>query len=132
MPLISLTAMIETAEITSRLKEPEPTIACGPSSLGISPRAPIVSATERIISGADEPRAMSVRLAIVGFHTIFSTSIRFPSESEILTMEDLEVMTSMASMKISDKIVIPTKSQTRKHMYKKPRAPSPMSDNPRW
>ena len=65
--------MIETAEIISKLKAAEPTIVYGPSSLGMSPKFPNVSATERIISGAEEPSAMSVKFAMVGFQNYFST-----------------------------------------------------------
>ena len=65
--------MIETAEMISKLKAAEPTIVYGPSSLGMSPKLDNVSARERMISGAEEPRAMSVRFAMVGFQNYFST-----------------------------------------------------------
>lgn len=50
----------------------------GPNSPGFDPRVVSVSMTESRISGALDPRAMRVRLAIVGFQTLttisFSTS----------------------------------------------------------
>lgn len=67
----SLTAQIETALITSKLKAADPTMQDGPSSPGHSPRLFTVSITESKISGALDPRAISDRLAIVGFHTLY-------------------------------------------------------------
>ena len=75
---------------------------------------PIVSATERMISGAELPRAIKVKLAMVGFQNIFSTATLLPSASKMLTSSDLEVIYSIASMKMSAKIEIPMKSQNRK------------------
>ena len=112
--LTSWTAITETAEITSKLKEAEPTIVWGPNSLGNFPKDDIVSATESIISGAEEPSAIRVRLAMVGFQNIFSTSIMFPSASGIYTISDLEVIYSMASINISARIEIPMNIQNRK------------------
>ena len=44
--------MMETAEITRRLKAAEPTIVEGPSSPGVDPRVMRVSTMESKISGA--------------------------------------------------------------------------------
>merc|ERR1711939_418068 len=63
--LTSSTAMIDAAVITSKLKDADPTIVKGPSSDAGSPRVLTVSITLSKISGADEPRAMSVRFAMV-------------------------------------------------------------------
>ena len=68
----SSTAMIDTAEIMSRLKAADPTIVEGPSSPGVYSMYVIVSITDNIISGADEPSAIRERLATVGFQTISS------------------------------------------------------------
>lgn len=78
------TETIETAEITIRLNAAEPTIVDGPSSPGVDPKFVSVSITESRISGADDPRAMRVRFAMVGFHTDTSTVLSSPSESVYL------------------------------------------------
>jgi hypothetical protein len=57
------------AEMTSRLNAAEPTMVDAPNSPGQPPRFEAVSMTARRISGAEEPRAMSVRFATVAFHT---------------------------------------------------------------
>lgn len=58
----------QIARIISRLNAADPTIVDGPSSPAYI-LLPKSSITESRISGADEPSAMSVRLAMVGFHT---------------------------------------------------------------
>ena len=57
-----------TATIMSKLKAAEPTMVDGPRSPEKKP-LPTISMTDNKISGADEPSAMSVRFATVGFHT---------------------------------------------------------------
>ena len=57
-----------TAEIHSKLKAAEPTIVPGPNSPA-SKLFPTISMMLSKISGADDPRAISVKLATVPFHT---------------------------------------------------------------
>ena len=61
------TAITQTPVIQNRLKAAEPTIVPGPRSPARNP-LPTISITESRISGALEPRAISVRFATVSFH----------------------------------------------------------------
>lgn len=79
--MISSTETIEIAVIISKLKAADPTIVLDPNSYGSFSRLIIVSRTANMISGADEPRAIRVRLAIVGFQTVFSTMVSLPKSS---------------------------------------------------
>jgi len=56
----------QTAVIQKRLKAADPTMVPGPRSPALNP-LPTISMQERRISGALDPRAMSVRLATVPF-----------------------------------------------------------------
>lgn len=105
--------MIDTPEITIRLKAAEPTIVAGPSSPGSFPKFDTVSIIERRISGAEEPRAISVRLAIVGFHTETFIVCSIPSISVYFTVLVWDVITSIASIKRSEIKAIPKKRYTR-------------------
>jgi hypothetical protein len=66
---------MDTAVTTSKLKDAEPTITIGARVLGCSEwespalRALKVLMIPRRISGADEPKANRVALAILGFQT---------------------------------------------------------------
>jgi hypothetical protein len=86
--------MIETAVIINMLYAAEPTIVPGPSSPD-SKLLSKISSMARMISGADEPRAMSVRLAIVAFHTstVWNSSFARPFFRRV---SRLDVMRSMA------------------------------------
>jgi len=65
----SSTEGMQIAVMTIKLKDAEPTMVDGPSSPAFYPRVPHVSITARRISGAEEPKAIKVRFAIVAFHT---------------------------------------------------------------
>ena len=58
-----------------RLKAADPTIVAGPKTPGVSfSKVVTVSIIESRISGADDPRAIKVRLAMVGFQTLTLTT----------------------------------------------------------
>ena len=63
----SPTARIDNAEIINKLKAADPTIVDGPSSGGGVSRSCTVPIIDNNISGADEPRAIKVKFAIVAF-----------------------------------------------------------------
>ena len=62
------TPTTQTAEMANKLKAADPTIVPGPSSPD-SKLFPTISMIESRISGADEPKAIRVRLATVPFQT---------------------------------------------------------------
>merc|ERR1719353_512241 len=91
----------QTAEMTKRLNAALPTTVAAPSSPeNMSP--PSSSIMESRISGADEPRAMSVRLATVSFQN-FSRILR----SFCMTTLSLLVMISIAAINTSEMMAIP-------------------------
>lgn len=69
------TLAMETPLITRRLKAADPTIVEGPRSPAGWPSSLIASRVDRMISGADEPKAISVKLANVAFQTVSSCAI---------------------------------------------------------
>ena len=99
------------AEMTSRLKAAEPTMVDAPNSPGHPPRFEAVSITARRISGAEEPRAMSVRFATVEFHTrtFFCSFYDSPWSSTFSTVMNfvVEVIFSIDSMKMSETTPMP-------------------------
>lgn len=92
------------------MKAAEPTIVDGPSSPAGYPKSFKASSTERMISGAEEPNAIRVKFAIVGFQTGTSISKVYPVLSSYTSMSEcFEVTTSIASMKMSALIEMPRK-----------------------
>jgi len=71
--------------------------------------------TERMISGADEPRAMRVRLATVAFQNL---TVAFSPLGLVISMV-LEVTCSMAPMKMSAMMPTPMKHQMSPEKYAK-------------
>ena len=111
----SSTAMMDTAVIMSRLNAADPTIVEGPSSPGSYSMKVIVSITDNMISGADEPSAIKERFATVGFHTISSiVPITWPEPSLISLIWVWEVISSIASIKMSEIIPMPRKIYPRR------------------
>mmetsp|Transcript_44425 Transcript_44425/g.117905 ORF Transcript_44425/g.117905 Transcript_44425/m.117905 type:complete len:209 (+) Transcript_44425:2178-2804(+) len=92
-----------TAMMTCRLKAALPTIVEGPSSPLCIPLL-ISSMTLSKISGALEPNAMSVKLATVGFQTLYVLKW-----SPSLTRTFFDVIFSIASMKTSAMNATPAK-----------------------
>jgi len=90
--------------IMNRLKAAEPTIVCGPSS-PMTMSFLKSSMTERRISGAEEPSAMSVRFATVSFHTRVVMILPFGKRTCCLRL----VIASMAPMKMSATMETPRK-----------------------
>lgn len=76
------------------------------------------------ISGAELPSAMSVRLAMVSFHTC-TVSCRgwFVAGSEYVTVLVVLVMTSMLAMNMSAMIAMPMKLHSSATRYTKERSP---------
>ena len=116
--------MMEQPEITKRLKAAEPTMVEGPSSGGDSLIVTAVCRTFKRISGADEPRAIRDKLAIVSFQTLYSKRTYSPFSSS-KTLYDLvyEVMTSIDSMKMSEMMATPTNIHISQTRYTKPIMP---------
>ena len=117
----SSTDGMQIAVITIRLKQAEPTIVDGPSSPAFSPRPLHVSMTARRISGAEDPKAIKVRFAIVAFQTGVSIKYELPSLSNTSYLAVVDVIFSMAAMKRSAIIAIPKKRYSKKNKYTTPR-----------
>ena len=98
---------IDTPEITIRLKAADPTIVDGPNSPGSFPKFDTVSITESKISGAEEPKAINVKLAMVGFQIDTFIVCSIPSKSVYFTVFVWDVITSIASINTSETRAIP-------------------------
>ena len=108
---------LQTAVMTMRLKAAEPTMVDGPSSPALNPPVS-TSMTFKRISGAEEPRAMRVRLATVAFHTRTCTRTGLPSLSTpLFFVYSLDVTTSIAVINTSAPKPTPIKmsAQTSTH-----------------
>jgi hypothetical protein len=90
-----------------------PTIVDGPNSPGGLPRVEIVSMMAIIISGADEPSAINVRLATDAFQTNTLSVNSVPSRDFLFTSRSRLVITSMDAMKMSEMIAIPKNAHTK-------------------
>jgi hypothetical protein len=105
--------------ITNRLNAAEPTIVDAPSGPMKKLLVMVTSMSESRISGADEPSAISERLATVGFHTRETT--RVPSRRTLMRVA--EVICSIAAMKASARMATPTKSHISPSPYSTTRNP---------
>lgn len=103
-------AIIHIPVMTKRLNAAEPTMVLGPSSPD-SKLFPTISIIERRISGADDPRAIRVKLATVSFQTrtsIHSLSAFGPCLAT-LTFLVLLVIVSIEHIKTSAMMATPIK-----------------------
>ena len=100
------TETMDTAEMTIKLKAAEPTIVEGPSSPGVEPKLLTVSITESRISGAEEPSAINVRLAMVGFQTATCTVFFSPLESVYVYFFVYAVITSIALRRLDERLLL--------------------------
>merc|ERR1719369_669648 len=95
--------------IMNKLKAAEPTIVPGPKSPALKLFAQI-SITDSIISGAEEPKAMRVRLATVSFQTLTTMTCDFPVLGSLTeTSFSCAVIISMDSMNLSETMATPMK-----------------------
>ena len=113
------TAVTHTAVMMRRLNAADPTIVEGPSSPGALPRVWPVSTMASMISGAEDPTAMRLRLATVGFHTLIMAVLPSPS----FTFFSELVITSTAVMKMSEMMAMPKNIYTMPRKYTVARTP---------
>eukprot|EP00732_Lithocolla_globosa_P002178 Lithocolla_globosa_v1_NODE_1348_length_2647_cov_12.946373.p2 type:complete len:185 gc:universal NODE_1348_length_2647_cov_12.946373:701-147(-) len=99
-----------------RLKAADPTMVPGPK--GPAKKLKLnTSITERRISGAEEPKAIRVRLATVAFHVFTSTCLIFPLSVLTSMILEREVMISMDPIKISAMMLTPINVQNKSNRY---------------
>jgi len=80
----------------SKLNAADPTIVDGPSSRGQRPKFMEVSSTASKISGALEPKAISVKFATVAFQTVaLLVCTTSPFSSFILIIDVVDVILSI-------------------------------------
>merc|ERR1719411_2173232 len=95
--------------IMKRLKAAEPTMVPGPRSPALKSLAQI-SITDNMISGAEDPRAINVRLATVSFQTLTTTTWVLPVLGSLMeTSFSWAVIISMDSMNLSEAMATPMK-----------------------
>ena len=113
----------QTAVMTIRLKAADPTIVDGPSAPLLKPSF-IVSITERRISGADEPKAIRVRLATVEFQTRTWKVRSSPVPLSFFLIDfSFDVSTSIDVMKTSAPSATPRKIHRRMTSHRIMRPP---------
>mmetsp|Transcript_53414 Transcript_53414/g.84935 ORF Transcript_53414/g.84935 Transcript_53414/m.84935 type:complete len:201 (-) Transcript_53414:48-650(-) len=115
-------AATQTELMTKRLKAAEPTIVAGPNfpAKYLFPKS---SVADKIISGADDPRAIRVRFAIVGFQTFRRNFCLVPSWTVFQTNCSELVISSIASMNMSQTMPMPIKMHNSPKKYNGTRAP---------
>mmetsp|Transcript_130380 Transcript_130380/g.291023 ORF Transcript_130380/g.291023 Transcript_130380/m.291023 type:complete len:210 (-) Transcript_130380:112-741(-) len=117
--LVSGAGMAETHTplMTRRLKAALPTIVEGPSSPEKN-SLPQISMTESKISGAEEPKAMRVRFAMVGFHTFTWNLCLVCGRISIQIILSALVIFSIAPMNWSHTIPMPKKVHSKPIKYR--------------
>mmetsp|Transcript_26312 Transcript_26312/g.60718 ORF Transcript_26312/g.60718 Transcript_26312/m.60718 type:complete len:224 (+) Transcript_26312:2179-2850(+) len=111
---------MQTAMITRRLNAAEPTIVNGPSA-GAKNWFLSSSMMDSMISGADEPSAISVKFATVEFQTFFLILCLTPPWTFTQTFRSALHISSIAPMKPSHTIAMPMKHHPMPMRYKKAR-----------
>merc|ERR1719412_3480148 len=95
--------------IMNKLKAADPTMVPGPRSPALKSLA-MISMTDNMISGAEEPRAIRVKLATVSFQTLTTTVWVLPVLGSLMeTSFSWAVIISIDSMNLSEAMATPMK-----------------------